>query len=128
PAGMLALQQGMSQQIVVELTEGVGAASYAMLREAVTLYRRHGVQLAIDDLGEGYSSLRRWSELRPEYVKIDKYFVRGIDRDPVKRQIMRAMVEVAQQVGSTVIAEGIETEAELVVVRSLVAGCGLGVL
>src|SRR5690606_27821922 len=122
------IQKNIGGRIVVELTESVGAASYETLREAVARYRNEGLQLAIDDLGEGFSSLRRWSELRPEYVKVDKYFVRGIDYDPVKRQIMRAMVEVAQQVGSTVIAEGIETEAELEVVRSLGVGCGQGFL
>lgn len=122
------IQKNIGGRIVVELTESVGAASYETLREAVARYRDEGLQLAIDDLGEGFSSLRRWSELRPEYVKVDKYFVRGIDSDPVKRQIMRAMVEVAQQVGSTVIAEGIETEAELEVVRSLGVGCGQGFL
>lgn len=120
------LRQGLGEQIVVELTEGVGAASYEMLREAVTRYRQLGLQLALDDLGEGFSSLRRWSELRPEYVKVDKYFVRGIDRDPVKRQFLRAMVEVAQQSKATLIAEGIETEAELEVVRSGGVNCGQG--
>lgn len=122
------LRQNMGNHIVVELTEGIGAASYETLHRAVTRYRKQGLQLAIDDLGEGFSSLRRWSELRPEYVKIDKYFVQGIDRDPVKRQFMRAMVEVAQQSNSIIIAEGIETEAELEVVRSVGVNCGQGYL
>ncbi len=119
---------GVEGQIVIEFTEGMGGISYDRLRDAITLYRKQGLQLALDDIGEGFSSLRRWSELRPEYVKIDKYFVEDIDRDPVKRQFVQAMVEIALQANATVIAEGIETEAELEAVRSLGVKCGQGYL
>lgn len=119
---------GVEGQIVIELTEGMGGISYDRLRDAIALYRKQGLQLALDDIGEGFSSLRRWSELRPEYVKIDKYFVQDIDRDPVKRQFVQAMVEIALQANATVIAEGIETEAELEAVRSLGVKCGQGYL
>lgn len=53
-------------------------------------YRGMGFQIAIDDLGEGFSTLRLWSELRPEYVKIDKHFIQGINLDPVKMQFVRS--------------------------------------
>ncbi|NLC37104.1 MAG: GGDEF domain-containing protein [Alcaligenaceae bacterium] len=119
---------GMEGRIVIELTEGMGSTSYDCLRDAIARYRKHGLQLALDDIGEGFSSLRRWSELRPEYVKIDKYFVQDIDRDPVKRQFVQAMVEIALQANAAVIAEGIETEAELEAVRSLGVRCGQGYL
>lgn len=115
-------------RVVVELTEAVGTASYEHLREAAKWYRSRGLQLAIDDLGEGFSTLRLWSELRPEFVKIDKYFIQGIDSDPVKRQFVRAMAEIAVQSGATIVAEGIETEGELEVVRSLGILCGQGYL
>src|SRR3546814_10628066 len=66
-----------------------------------------------------YTTLFRslWSELRPEYVKVDKYFVQGIDKDAVKRQFVRSISEIAKQSKSSVIAEGIETEAELQAIR-----------
>jgi len=115
-------------RIVIEITEFVGTASYASLLDVVLRYRSSGLQLAIDDLGEGFSSLRLWSELRPEYVKVDKYFVHRIDSDPMKRQFVRAMAEIAFQAGSIIIAEGIETEAELAVVRTLGIPCGQGYL
>src|SRR5690606_29774097 len=79
-----------SGRIVVELTETSTAASYAQLREATGKYRGMGVQFAIDDLGEGFASLRLWSELRPEFVKIDQYFVRDIDTDSLKRRVVRS--------------------------------------
>lgn len=115
-------------RIVVELTEAAGTASYENLRDVARRYRGHGLQLAIDDLGEGYSSLRLWSELRPEFVKIDKHFVQGIEADSVKRQFVRSMVEIARQSGATLVAEGIETEAELSTVRNLGIACGQGYL
>src|SRR3546814_20898548 len=77
-----------------------------------------------------YTTLFRslWSELRPEYVKVDKYFVQGIDKDAVKRQFVRSISEIAKQSKSSVIAEGIETEAELQAIRSLGIQYGQGYL
>lgn len=99
-------------RLVVELTEGLAVTAYAELRQAIERLRRAGVALALDDLGEGFSSLRLWSEMRPDYVKIDKYFLNDIDADGAKRRFVRAMLEMARQVGTVVIAEGIETEAQ----------------
>ncbi len=117
-----------TENIVIELTESEAASNYAALRQAVSDYRGMGLQIAIDDLGEGFSSLRLWSEIRPEYVKIDKYFVQGIGGDAVKRQFLRSICEIARQAKSLVIAEGIETEAELEAVRSLGIQYGQGFL
>ncbi|MFC3340445.1 GGDEF domain-containing protein [Paracandidimonas soli] len=99
--------------LVIELTESASTSSYDRLRQAAADYRSYGLQVAIDDLGAGFSSLRLWSELRPEFVKIDKYFIRGLESDPVKRQFVRSILEIARQSCSLVIAEGIETPAEL---------------
>ncbi|XOT97951.1 EAL domain-containing protein, partial [Alcaligenes pakistanensis] len=98
------------------------------LNQAIELYRQEGLQFAIDDLGEGYASLRLWSELRPEYVKIDKYFVRDIDTDVLKQQLVRSICDIASHAHSTVIAEGIETSAELRTLRYLGVACGQGYL
>ncbi len=116
------------ENIVIELTESDASSDYPLLRQAASDYRGFGLQIAIDDLGEGFSSLRLWSELRPEFVKIDKYFVQGLDTDAVKRQFVRSIFEIAQQSRSLVIAEGIETEAELQAVRSLGIPYGQGYL
>ena len=113
-------------RVIIELTENQPTYDYELLREAVRHYRGMGFQIAIDDLGEGFSSLRLWSELRPEYVKIDMHFVQGINQDPVKLQFVRSIQEIAQESGTVVIAEGIETQTELVLIRDLGIPCGQG--
>lgn len=113
-------------RVIIELTENQPTYDYDLLREAAMHYRTMGFEIAIDDLGEGFSSLRLWSELRPEYVKIDMHFVQGINQDPVKLQFVRSIQEIAEQSGSVVIAEGIETQAELLLLRDLGIGYGQG--
>ncbi|QRX81592.1 GGDEF domain-containing protein [Glaciimonas sp. PAMC28666] len=113
-------------RIILELTEGQPTHDYALLRDAATLYRARGFRIAIDDLGEGFSSLRLWSELRPEYVKIDMHFIRDLDRDPVKLQFVKSIQEIANVSGTAVIAEGIETAAELVMIKELGVAFGQG--
>ena len=113
-------------RVIIELTESQPTYDYELLRKAVTHYREMGFQIAIDDLGEGFSSLRLWSELRPQYVKIDMHFVQGINHDPVKLQFVRSIQEIAEKSGTVVIAEGIETQAELLLIRELGIDGGQG--
>lgn len=114
------------ENLVIELTEADAIYDYTRLRNAAAQYRDFGLKIAIDDLGEGFSSLRLWSELRPEYVKIDMHFIQGIDLDPVKLQFVRSVLEIAQESNSIVIAEGVETEAELLTIRDLGIHYGQG--
>ena len=114
------------ERVIIELTESQPTYDYDMLREAVKHYRAMGFRIAIDDLGEGFSSLRLWSELRPEYVKIDMHFVQGINLDPIKLQFVRSIQEIAEKSGTIVIAEGIETDAELLMIRDLGIAYGQG--
>jgi EAL domain-containing protein (putative c-di-GMP-specific phosphodiesterase class I) len=105
--------------VVIELTEDFPAIDMGHLRESLLLYRSMGFRVALDDLGEGFSSLRLWSELRPEFVKADKHFVRGIARDAVKRQFLRSIQHIARRSGSQVIAEGIEVAEDFRAARRL---------
>jgi len=105
--------------VVIELTEDFPAITMRHLRESLLLYRSMGFRVALDDLGEGFSTLRLWSELRPEFVKADKHFVRGIARDAVKRQFLRSIHHIARRCGSQVIAEGIEGAEDLRAVRRI---------
>lgn len=114
------------QQVIIEITENAPTTDYQLLREAVHHYRSMGFEIAIDDLGEGFSGLRLWSELRPNYVKIDMHFIQGINLDPLKLQFVRSIQEIANKSGARVIAEGIETEAELIAVRDLGIAFGQG--
>lgn len=113
-------------RVIIELTENQPTYDYELMRDAVRHYRDMGFQIAIDDLGEGFSSLRLWSELRPEYVKIDMHFIQGINNDPVKLQFVRSIQEIAEKSNTRVIAEGIETQAELLVIRDVGVANGQG--
>lgn len=106
-------------QVVIEITESVPASDYQLLREAAECYKSTGFEIAIDDLGEGFSGLRLWSELRPNYVKIDKHFIQNIHIDAVKFQFVKSIQEIAEKSGALVIAEGIETYVEMEAVRNL---------
>jgi EAL domain-containing protein (putative c-di-GMP-specific phosphodiesterase class I)/GGDEF domain-containing protein len=118
--GELLARLGLSaDRIVIELTENSPIFDFASVRAALTTYRNLGFRVAIDDLGEGFASFRTWSELRPEYVKADMHFVQGIDRDPLKLQFVKSIRQIADTCRSYIIAEGVETEAELAVIRDL---------
>jgi EAL domain-containing protein (putative c-di-GMP-specific phosphodiesterase class I)/GGDEF domain-containing protein len=113
-------------RVIIELTESQPTYDYDLLGRAVAHYRAMGFEIAIDDLGEGFSSLRLWSELRPAYVKIDMHFIQGINLDKVKLQFVQSIQQIAQATGTLVIAEGIETHTELLVIRDLGIACGQG--
>lgn len=102
-----------AHQVVIELTEQQPTEDYVLMRQAIRHYRDMGFQVALDDLGSGYSGLIMWSELRPDFVKIDRHFVQGIHQDPVKEHFVRFILNTAQALGTQVIAEGVETALEL---------------
>lgn len=108
-----------SSQVVIEITENATALDYAFLRKAVAGLRAIGIEVAMDDLGEGFSSLRLWSELKPAFVKIDKHFIAGIHQDPHKIQFVRSIRMLAEGAHSCVIAEGVESPSELAVLKDL---------
>ena len=113
-------------RVVIELTEDYPTVDFRFVHESLMLYRAMGFRVAIDDLGEGFASLRLWSELRPEYVKADKHFVTGIAGDAVKLQFLRAIQHIADNSGSQVIAEGIENAQDFRVAKDIGIACGQG--
>lgn len=106
-------------RVVIEISEQYPLDDYEVIRLATHHYRAMGFEIAIDDLGAGYSGLRVWSEIRPDYVKIDRHFIENIHEDPIKREFVRSIQEISRSLGCKVIAEGIETESQLSTVRSL---------
>lgn len=106
-------------QVVIELTEQTPTDDFELLDAALHHYRDMGFSIALDDLGAGYSSLRMWSELRPDYVKIDRYFIDGIHRDAVKREFVGSILKIARTSQAQVIAEGIELHEELRVLADM---------
>lgn len=108
-----------SNQVVIEITENASALDYGELRQAVSKLHAAGIEVAIDDLGEGFSSLRLWSEIKPAFVKIDKHFIADIHQDPHKIQFVRSIRQLAEGAHSCVIAEGVESPSELAVLKDL---------
>ncbi|MHB1894014.1 MAG: EAL domain-containing protein [Candidatus Dormibacteria bacterium] len=98
--------------IVLELTEHVVINGYGPVRDAL---KRLGptVKLAVDDAGSGFASLRHILELRPDFVKLDISLVRDVDQDPVRQAMIAGLSSFAQRTGCDLVAEGVESAAEL---------------
>lgn len=109
------------KQVVIEITEHHPIEDFQLMRDAVAHYREMGFAIAIDDLGAGYAGLRQWSELSPDFVKIDRHFIQDLPGSPDKRQFVQSIGEIARGLGCRVVAEGVETPEELQVV------CHLGI-
>jgi diguanylate cyclase (GGDEF)-like protein len=114
------------RMLVVEITEHEHVSDIQALGEVAQQLHGAGVTLALDDFGDGRSSLRLWSELQPDIVKIDKYFTADVSRRAKKLQTLRALLQIAEIFGTTLVAEGIETDVDLRIVRDLGIGLGQG--
>ena len=97
--------------VVLELTEHLRITDYAALRTALERLGP-GVRLAVDDAGAGFASFRHILELRPDYVKLDRSLVHAIGRDPARQALVAGLVHFGARTGATLIAEGVESEAE----------------
>lgn len=106
-------------EVVLEITEHGLTADESRLAGAVRQLRALGCDIAIDDLGAGSSGLKSWAEIRPDYVKVDRYFVSGIERDPVRAEILRSLVDIGRVTGCRIVAEGIENPAQCALVLEL---------
>ncbi|WP_018410545.1 EAL domain-containing protein [Methyloversatilis thermotolerans] len=115
-------------RLVLELTEHERVTEIDALRGAVSRLAALGIGFAIDDFGDGRSSLRLWSELAPPRVKLDRYFAHDIHLDARRVEAVRAVVQLARAFGAELVAEGIERPAELAVLRDLGVHCGQGYL
>ena len=117
---------GVSRQVVLELTEHVPIADYGELRDAIGSLG--SVQIAVDDAGAGYASLRHILELRPAFAKIDMSLVRGIDRDDLRQAMAAGIQYYALRTGCRLVAEGVETVGEANTLRALGVDLGQGYL
>jgi EAL domain-containing protein (putative c-di-GMP-specific phosphodiesterase class I) len=108
-----------TDQVCLEVTERAALASVDEVRDRVRVLRDAGFQLAIDDLGAGYSGLTSLVQLEPEVVKIDMSLIRGIDQSPRQQKVVKSIVHACE--GLLTVAEGVETRAELDVLVNL--GC-----
>jgi EAL domain-containing protein (putative c-di-GMP-specific phosphodiesterase class I)/GGDEF domain-containing protein len=106
-------------ECVLEITERTYAESADRLRERVAALRKVGFRIAIDDMGTGYSALHVLAELQPDFIKLDKMLIRNLPDEPIKRNLVSAIMTFANDSQSVVIAEGVETEDEVEVLSEL---------
>ncbi len=109
------LLSGMSNlsRLTLEITEHAIVHQYQEITRLLQPYRTRGLRVAIDDAGAGYASFRHILNLAPDYIKLDISLMRGIDSDPARRALAVAFIQFSNETGSELIAEGIETSAEL---------------
>ena len=112
---------------MLEVTEHIAIADYPAFRVAMTALGPK-VEFAVDDAGVGFSSLRHILELHPGFVKLDRSLVAGLESDPARQAMIVGLRHFALATGCQLIAEGVETEAELSVLRTLEIGLGQGYL
>lgn len=114
------------RMLVLEITEHERVGNMDRLAEVVSEIRAAGLSLALDDFGDGRSSLRLWSQIKPEVVKIDKYFTRNISAHGDKLKTIQALQQIATIFGTALVAEGIETAEDLRVLRDVGIEYGQG--
>ncbi len=105
--------------VVLEITEHSAIQDFAVFRHALNHYRSQGYRVALDDVGAGYSSLQSIAELHPDFLKIDRSLIGGVNADPIKWALLETFVTFSKRIGCHVIAEGVETAEELKTVVQL---------
>ena len=109
------------EQVVFEITEHHAINEYSRFLRLIDHYRTQGYQIAIDDVGAGHSGLVTLVQVKPDFIKIDMELIRGIEADQTKQDIVRAIQQISTGFHAKVVAEGIETAAEL----NCLISCGI---
>jgi EAL domain-containing protein (putative c-di-GMP-specific phosphodiesterase class I) len=106
-------------RVLLEITEHASVPDYDKLAMALAPFRERGLRLAVDDAGAGYASFRHILSLQPDVIKLDISLTRNIDSHVGRRALAAALIRFAQETGCRLVAEGVETEAELTTLRAL---------
>jgi EAL domain-containing protein (putative c-di-GMP-specific phosphodiesterase class I) len=117
-----------ANRLVVEVTEHEVVREYDSLVNAIGGLRERGLRLAVDDAGAGFASFRHVLELKPDIIKLDTNLTRGINEDRSREALVRSLVSFADDVGATLVAEGIESRADLLTLRNARVPFGQGYL
>jgi EAL domain-containing protein (putative c-di-GMP-specific phosphodiesterase class I) len=112
--------------VVFEISEQESIDNFDTFREMSDQYRRLGFQFALDDTGSGYAGFEELIELQPEFIKIDRSMVSGVDQDPARQEVLTALLRVADKLGARVIGEGLDTLEELEMLGNLGIHFGQG--
>ncbi|MBD3796266.1 MAG: EAL domain-containing protein [Campylobacterales bacterium] len=105
--------------IVFEVVETEQVADKEHLRGILEFYRKEGFSIALDDVGEGYSGLNNLIDIKPNIIKVDRNVIMDIDKDPLKQSVYKALYNIARENDIIVLAEGIETQEELEMIKTL---------
>ncbi|AUZ44249.1 EAL domain-containing protein [Pseudomonas orientalis] len=108
-------------RLIFETLESEHVDNYRHLTNILREYRQFGFKTAIDDFGAGYSGLNLLADFQPDLIKLDMALIRDVDQDRVRQVIVRGIVTICEQLGVTVIAEGIESAGE----RDFLSDCGI---
>jgi EAL domain-containing protein (putative c-di-GMP-specific phosphodiesterase class I) len=123
----LALRQGLAvDRFMIEIVEHLSRAVSRALLDRLASLRELGVAIALDDLGFAQSGFRLILDCAPDYLKMDKYFVQGCHGDPRRQAILQSVVWLGRRLGARLIAEGVENEQDLEMVRALGFGLAQG--
>lgn len=114
-----ALEGQPLHRLMLEVTEHASVPDYACMAAALRPLRERGLLLAVDDAGAGYASFRHILKLKPDVIKLDGSLIHNLDSDTDCRALAAALIRFAEETGCKVVAEGVETEAELAVLRRL---------
>lgn len=114
------------KDVVFEISEQESIENFSIFREVRDYYGKLGFEIALDDVGAGYASLESVMELGPEYIKVDRAFVAGIDEDPMRQELLRALQAVAEKINARIIGEGLDTLEELETLGQLGISFGQG--
>ncbi|MBN2370502.1 MAG: EAL domain-containing protein [Vicinamibacteria bacterium] len=118
--------QVMPERLVIEITEKLIIENYDAFRETLAYFTDLGISFAVDDVGAGYSGLESIARLKPHYLKIDMALVRDVHSSVTSRAMVQAILAMGQDIGSTVIAEGIQTREEADTLFSMGVSIGQG--
>jgi EAL domain-containing protein (putative c-di-GMP-specific phosphodiesterase class I) len=115
-----------TERLVIEITEHAVVHDYAAVTRELQPLRARGARLAVDDAGAGYASFRHILDLGPDIVKLDMSLTRHVDTDLRRQALAAGMTEFAAKGGFELVAEGVETEGELVMLQSFGQRLGQG--
>ena len=107
-----------TSSIMFEFTENEEVSDTAHLTNIITEYRKHGFTTAVDDFGAGHAGLGLLVDFQPDLIKIDMKLIRGIDSSPARQAVVAGIVGIARELDITLLAEGIETEAEFLFLKA----------
>jgi EAL domain-containing protein (putative c-di-GMP-specific phosphodiesterase class I) len=116
----------VADRLVIEITEHAQVDDYDALESALAPLRERGAQLAIDDVGAGFANLRHILRLAPDIVKLDLTLTQEIARDPARKALATSLVDFADGIGVSIAAEGISSDEDLELLRSLGVDYGQG--